>query len=60
MKTWLITRLKEKTTWAGIATVIGSLSFIPNAAEWSTVVIAAGTAIAGAISILAKEAPKSE
>lgn len=60
MKTWLIARLKEKTTWAGIATVVGSLSFIPNAVEWSTVIIAAGTAIAGAVSILTKETPPTE
>lgn len=55
MKDWILARIKEKTTWAGIATVVGSLSFIPFAAEWAQVIIAVGTAVAGAVSILTKE-----
>ena len=54
MKEWLIARVKEKTTWAGIAAVIGSFA-IPFAAEWAQVIIAGGTAIAGAVSILTSE-----
>lgn len=55
MKDFILTRLREPSTYAGIAALVGSLSFIPNASEWSQVVIAAGTAIAGALAILLGE-----
>lgn len=55
MKTFIITRLQEPSTYAGLAALVGSLTFIPNAIEWSQVVIAAGTAIAGALAILLGE-----
>lgn len=55
MKDWLIARIKEKTTWAGFAAVIGSLSFIPAADSWSATVAVIGTAVAGIVSIWTKE-----
>jgi hypothetical protein len=58
MKDFIITRLREPSTYAGIAALVGSLTFIPNAAEWGQVVIAAGTAIAGALAILLGEKAK--
>ena len=55
MKDFILTRLREPSTYAGIAALVGSLSFIPNAAEWSQVVISAGAAIAGALAIVLGE-----
>lgn len=55
MKDFILTRLREPSTYAGIAALVGSLSFIPNADAWSQVVIAAGAAIAGALAILLGE-----
>lgn len=55
MKEWLVSRLKEKTTWAGLATVVGSLSFIPAADSWSATIAVIGTAVAGVVSIWTSE-----
>lgn len=55
MKEFLIARLREPSTYAGVAALIGSLAFIPNAAEWGQVVVTAGAAIAGALAILLGE-----
>lgn len=55
MKEWLVSRLKEKTTWAGLATVVGSLSFIPAADSWSATIAVIGTAVAGVVSIWTAE-----
>lgn len=58
MKDFIITRLREPSTYAGIAALIGSLTFIPNAAEWGDVITSAGVAIAGALAILLGEKAK--
>lgn len=55
MKDFVIARLKEPSTYAGIAGLIASLSFIPDAAAWSQVVISAGAAIAAALAIVMKD-----
>lgn len=55
MKEFFFARLREPSTYAGIAALVASLSFIPNAAEWSQVVISAGAAIAGALAIVLGE-----
>ena len=55
MKEWLVSRLKEKTSWAGLATVVGSLSFIPAADSWSATIAVIGTAVAGVVSIWTSE-----
>lgn len=55
MKDFILARLREPSTYAGIAALVASLSFIPNAAEWGQVIIAAGGAIAGALAILLGE-----
>lgn len=58
MKDFVLTRLREPSTYTGIAALVGSLSFIPNAAEWAQIVIPAGTVIAGALAILLGEKAK--
>jgi hypothetical protein len=55
MKEFIIARLREPSTYAGIATLVASLSFIPDAAAWSQVIISAGAAVAGALAILLGE-----
>lgn len=55
MKEFIIARLREPSTYAGLATLVASLSFIPNAAEWSQLIVPAGTALAGALAILLGE-----
>ena len=55
---WIITRLKEPSTYAGIAALIGGAgaAFIPNATAWAHEVVLIGAAIAGALAILLPEA----
>jgi hypothetical protein len=52
---WIILRLKEPSTYAGIAAVIAGMAFIPNAAAWSHEVTLIGAAIAGLIAIVLPE-----
>lgn len=55
MKEWILARIKETSTWAGVATFVGSLSFIPLAEDWQATVTIVGTAIAGLVSVWVKE-----
>jgi hypothetical protein len=48
---WIVGKLKEGSTWTGIAMLIGSMSFIPHADDVSKTVAIAGTAIAGVLAI---------
>lgn len=52
---WIISRLKEPSTWAGIAAAIGGMTFIPNAATVAQVVAAVGVGVAGVLAVLFKE-----
>lgn len=55
MKEFIIARLKEPSTYAGLAAMVASLSFIPAADAWASVIIAAGAAIAGGLAIVMPE-----
>ena len=55
MKEFVIARLKEPSTYAGLAALVASLSFIPAADAWASVIIAAGAAIAGGLAIIMPE-----
>lgn len=48
---WIVTRLKEGSTWAGLAGIIAGASFIPHADEIAKLVPAAGIVIAGVLAI---------
>lgn len=51
MKDFILKKLKEKSTWAGLAALVASLTIIPHAAEVSLTVSAVGGAIAAVIGI---------
>lgn len=55
MKDFILARLKEPSTYAGLAALVASLSFIPAADAWGQVIISAGAAIAGGLAIVMKE-----
>lgn len=55
MKDFILARLKEPSTYAGLAALVASLSFIPAADAWGQVIIYAGAAIAGGLAIVMKE-----
>ena len=50
----IVSKLKEGSTWAGIASLFASLSFIPHAAEIAPLVPAVGTVVAGLLAIFFK------
>ncbi len=52
---YLITRLREPSTYAGIATLLTGLSFIPNAMAWANEVELIGAAISGLLAIILPE-----
>lgn len=44
-------KLKEGSTWAGLAAVVAGLSFIPHAAEISALIPSLGIVVAGVLGI---------
>lgn len=52
MFTWILDRLKEPSTWAGLSAL--ALAIGLNEAEWSAIG-SAGAAIAGAVAVVLKE-----
>lgn len=52
---FIIQRLKEPSTYAGLAAVIGGMSFIPDAGAWAHVVTLAGATIAAVLAIVLPE-----
>ena len=53
---WLISRLSEKTTWAGIAVIAGTVVQIADGIASNTTAAGAVAAIAGGlVAVLAKE-----
>ena len=51
---YLKLKLKEGSTWSGLAMVVGGLSFIPHAADVAALLPAVGTVVAGLLSIYFK------
>jgi hypothetical protein len=52
---WVMARLSEPSTWAGLATLLGGAAVGGlGEATWTTI-IAAGMAVAGAIAVVKKD-----
>lgn len=51
MKNALVARLREPSTYAGLAVFVGSLSFLPNSANIAETITVVGTALAGLLAI---------
>lgn len=58
LRAWLLDRLRETSTWAGILTAVAALTGITIAPEKSTAILSAGTAAATAFGILFRDPPK--
>lgn len=52
---WIIARLKEPSTWAGVATLVAGTTFLPHAQDWAALLPTIGAAVAGVLAILLKE-----
>ena len=50
---WLTARLAEPSTYAGLAGLVGSMSFLPHAAADASAVQQIGVAVVAALSALA-------
>ncbi len=48
-------RLREPSTYAGIAGLVAGAAFIPNAAAWADLVLAIGGLVAAALAIIMPE-----
>jgi hypothetical protein len=55
---WAGARLREPSTYAGIAGVVASMTFLPHAQADANAVVTWGSVIASAMTILVPEAPK--
>lgn len=49
---WIVARLKEGSTWAGLAGIIAGASFIPHAKEIGALVPAIGVVVTGVLAII--------
>lgn len=56
---WVIQRLKEPSTYLGIASIVAGMTFIPNAADWAALIAPTGVVIAGVLGIILKEKASS-
>jgi hypothetical protein len=52
---WVMARLAEPSTWAGFASLMGGAAVFGLGAETWTVIIGAGMAVAGAVSVVKKD-----
>lgn len=48
---WIVAKLKEGSTWAGIAGIVAGASFIPHADEISKIIPSLGVVVAGLLAI---------
>ena len=51
---WILDRLKEKSTWAGILAVVAAAGVTLNP-ELKDAIVAAGVSIAGLVAVIVKE-----
>ena len=58
MKEWLLTKIREKSTWAGLAAIVSSLTFIPSAESVAASLAVIGAAVSGLVAIWVKEETK--
>jgi hypothetical protein len=52
---WAVARLKEPSTYAGLAGVIASMTFLPHAQDVANAIPALGVGIGGLIAIVLAE-----
>lgn len=52
---WAVARLREPSTFAGLAAFIATMSFLPGASTYAADVVTAGTAIASVLAIVLPE-----
>lgn len=52
---WIVARAKEPSTWAGVATFVTSLTFIPHIDSVATLVPAFGAFVAAALAVVIPE-----
>jgi hypothetical protein len=55
---WGVARLREPSTYAGLAGIVASMSFLPHAAEIARALPAIGGGIAACLSLLAIVLPE--
>lgn len=48
---WVVSKLKEGSTWAGIAAIVAGAPFIPHAKDIAALVPSVGAVIAGVLAI---------
>ena len=51
---WLLARLREPSTWAGLGALLIAYR-VPHAQEWNSVLVSLGTAVAGGVAIVLPE-----
>jgi hypothetical protein len=54
---WIAARLKERTTWLGLASLLSAVG-VAIAPELQEAIISAGVAVGGLILVVTKENPK--
>lgn len=52
---WLFARIEERSTWAGIAAVVGGMSFLPQAQADAQIIAAIGVVISGVAAVVHRE-----
>ena len=50
--TWIVTKLKEGSTWAGLAGIIAGASFIPHASDIAQIIPPLGVVVGGILAIV--------
>lgn len=48
---WIVAKLKEGSTWAGLGAIVAGASFIPHATEIGALVPSIGVVVAGVLAI---------
>ena len=56
MLSFILSRLREPSTYNGFAAVIAGLAFVPHAADFASLIAPIGVVIAGLIGIVKPEA----
>jgi hypothetical protein len=51
MKALILSRLREPSTWAGLAAIVGSVPFLPAAENLQQTVLIVGSAVAGLLAV---------
>lgn len=48
---WFVSKLKEGSTWAGVATIVAGLSFVPHSKDVAALVPSIGVVVGGLLAI---------